>query len=69
MDKNVSLIPNLSGCPRFFLANISRNMADREKLSIGIIIGAEKSMIRSKMSEFGSVLPEIWAKKWSNWGA
>ena len=59
MDKNVSLIPNLSGCPRYFLANISRNMADREKLSMGIIIGAEKSMLRSKMSKFGSVVPEI----------
>src|ERR1700744_4582507 len=67
MDKNVSLIPNLSGCPRYFLANISRNMADKEKLSMGIIIGAEKSMLLSKTSKFGSVVPEIWAKKWSKW--
>ena len=69
MDENVRLIPNLSGCPRYFLANISRNMADREKLPIGIIIGAEKSMLRSKTSKFGSVFPQIWAKKWPNWSA
>src|ERR1700744_694323 len=68
MDINVNLIPNLSGCTRYFLANISRNMADREKLSMGINIGAEKSILRSKMNKFGPVVPEMWAKKWSKSG-
>src|ERR1700761_6688115 len=67
MDKNVSLIPNLSGCPRYFLANISRNMADREKLFMGINIGTGKSMLCSKMNEIGPVDPEIFDKVYMDW--
>src|ERR1700744_4503702 len=63
MNKNVSLIPNLSGCPRYFLANISRSMADKEKLFMGIIIRTRKYMLfedeQNLSSGFGDMTGKV----------
>ena len=50
----------------FFVANISRNMADREKFFTCIIIETGKSLLCSKMNQIGRVVPQIWPKTWSN---